>query len=282
MIFEASNRRKANAKKFIDFFKLSASGNDFVIIDARKYGFDDADKIYLAKRLCKRESGIGADGVIFMENSDIANLKMRYFNSDGSEAKMCGNGVRCTAWCAVKLGISPTHKIETLAGVVAVAVDDTNVKVSMPPAKLIKEDIEIIVDDSKMKFDLWDTGVPHAVSFTCELEKISVDNIGKLIRFHQYFAPDGTNVDFVQVIDKHTIQIRTYERGVERETLACGTGAVASAIAGAYRMMLSQPVQVYVRFPDVLLVNFDKVQKVTENITLSGKVIFCFEGRFPL
>lgn len=269
-------------KKFVDFLKLSGSGNDFVVIDSRKHIFPDPVKISLAKRLCKRETGIGADGIIFIENSDIAELKMRYFNSDGSEAKMCGNGARCTAWAGVKFGMPNTYRIETLSGVLSVSVNGESVKVEMPSARLIAEDIELTMDEVKMKIDLWDTGVPHAVIFNERIDNIPVDKIGRYVRFHQIFAPNGTNVDFVQIRDEHNIYIRTYERGVERETLACGTGAVASALAGAYKSVLLPPVNVLTKLPDTLVVEFGKAQSVTQNIMLSGSVIFCFEGRFYL
>ncbi|MEA1870440.1 MAG: diaminopimelate epimerase [Euryarchaeota archaeon] len=208
----------------IRFTKLHGNGNDFILIDEYD-GEVIPDKPGFAATYCDRRFGIGADGALFLSKSDHADIRMRLFQPDRSEAEMCGNGIRCLVRYAIDeeyLSGAGTSTIETLAGVLTVAVDGEWIKVNMGTA----------VFDGIRELDgyevyLTNTGVPHAVIFVDDLE-IAIDEIAPAIRYAPVF-PKGANVNFVRVENDHEITIRTYERGVEAETLSCGTGAVASA-----------------------------------------------------
>ncbi len=258
----------------IDFVKMSGSGNDFIVVDDRSGALSGVDKNALARLLCRRKVSVGADGMIFIEPSDAADFRMHYINADGSDAGMCGNGARCAAKVATLWGVKSPMLIETGAGIIEASVSGDDVCVQMPRGELVEKDIELVVDHLPIVVDLYDTGVPHAVAFVDELEGIPVEHWGRAIRYHRHFAPGGANADFVRVVDEHTIMVRTYERGVEAETLACGTGAVAAALDAARRGLVTMPVNVVVRLPDTLTVNADG-----SKITLSGKVKLAFRGK---
>ena len=210
--------------------KMSATGNDFVVLDFRRsvpMGRSRLSK--LAVSLCDRKLGVGADGLLVIEPSRKADFKMRIFNRDGSEAEMCGNGLRCVALYGHSR--KKNLKIETRRGLYGADITGRNkVKIKMEEPRRIKRDLPIKLNNRFIKVNYIDTGVPHAVVFVQGLDKIDIESIGKDIRYHKRFRPRGTNVDFVEIIDDKNIKMRTYERGVEGETLACGTGAVAAAI----------------------------------------------------
>ena len=266
----------------IEFVKISGSGNDFVLIDDRESRLADIDIKKLVRYLAKRRIGVGADGVIFLRESDSASIAMRYYNSDGSEAAICGNGLRCAAYFARMLGLPAEISIETGAGVVHANVDGNMVTVSMPDVKLVANNVEIIIDTLPLVFDLFDSGVPHAVTMVEDVETVPVSYWGRIVRWHKEFAPEGANVDFVEVVDDNTVKIRTYERGVEEETLSCGTGAVASAVAAARKGLVKPPVSVLVKLPDTLIVNFEPKLPDAVNVKLKGRVDFVFEGKITL
>ena len=267
----------------IFFDKISGSGNDFIIVDNRSGYFNALDKSDLAKMLCRRRVSIGADGMIFIENSQSADIRMNYFNSDGSNAAMCGNGARCIAFAAAKLGLPSKMKIETGTGIISAEADSDFVKVEMPSAKLLEKNVELVIDDLPMLFDYYDTGVPHAIAIVEDIESVPVRYWGKEIRYHKYFAPNGANADFAEIIDKHTIRIRTYERGVEDETLACGTGALAAALSAHRKNLVSTPVKIITELPDEIIINWNaKMSGSIQNPTLAGKVIFSFSGEVEI
>jgi len=232
----------------IDFVKTVASGNDFIIVRAARLNYKK-----LAKELCKRKFGIGADGLLLVEPSQKADFRMRIFNPDGSEAEMCGNGARCVAlWAMQQRAKRPRGqaygagkeqraeikkiKIETKSGIVQAEIKKRYLlKVKMPQPRNLKLDIPVKIDKKTITLNFVKVGVPHAVVFVKNLEKIDVQNLGRKIREHQEFQPEGTNVNFVQVLTDETIRIRTYERGVEEETLSCGTGSVAAAVIAERR-----------------------------------------------
>lgn len=213
------------------FTKIVATGNDFVVIDNRTIDKEAKDKDWskAARILCARKKGVGADGLLVLEKSSVADFKMRIINADGSEAEMCGNGLRCAAAYAYK---NKKHmKIEAIAGIYEAELTGRNqVRIKMEEPKDLRLNITIVVNDRKLNVNYIDTGVPHVVIFVHGIDEIDVDSIGQSVRYHPEFAPRGTNVDFVEIVDDKNIKMRTYERGVEGETLACGTGAVASAI----------------------------------------------------
>ena len=207
----------------VPFIKMVASGNDFVVIDERH-----ASRVMryalTAKKICDRKYGIGADGMLVLGKSKRADIRMRIFNADGSEAEMCGNGARCVAYYmnAKRTTHNAKLKIETRAGIIESRVSGQDVQIRLTDPKNVRLNIPIKVNGRSIKVNFINTGVPHAVIFVEGLGKIDVAAIGRQVRYHRRFAPAGTNVDFVEVISNARIKVRTYERGVEDETLACG------------------------------------------------------------
>ncbi|MBU1007128.1 MAG: diaminopimelate epimerase [Candidatus Omnitrophica bacterium] len=226
--------------KKIKFLKMDGVGNDFVVIDNRGSGVARGISLpKMAQFICRRKTSVGADGLLVLEKSRKADFRMRIFNADGSEAEMCGNGLRCAVLYAGKKG---KINIETMAGMHGAEITGRNkVKINMAEPKGLKQDIAIKVNSRPIKAHYIDTGVPHAVIFVQGIDDIDVDSIGRAVRYHDKFRPRGTNVDFVEIMDDKNIKIRTYERGVEGETLACGTGAVASAIMAGSRIKTHVP-----------------------------------------
>jgi diaminopimelate epimerase len=204
---------------------------------------------------------------------------MRIFNPDGSEAQMCGNGSRCAALYAKEKKMAGARMtIDTLAGTLEASVKDDTVKVRLTDPKEIKWNLCLMIDKCPYKLSFADTGVPHVVHFVDDLDKVNVKELGSHLRYHKEFAPAGTNADFVKVLDKHSIRIRTYERGVEDETLACGTGAVASAIISAESEKMSSPITVHTRGGESLKVYFEIVDGNFRDTYLEGRAELVFEG----
>lgn len=260
------------------FTKAVATGNDFIIIENRV----SAPGKYLsglAKKLCDRKTGVGADGLLVIEKSGRADLKMRIFNPDGSEAGMCGNGSRCIALYALRNKIAKAvMTIDTQAGILEAEVRGDIVKVRLTNPKEIKWNLCLMINKCPYKVSFVNTGVPHVVHFVDDLEKIDIKNLGSHIRHHGEFSPEGANADFVKVVDKHNIKIRTYERGVEDETLACGTGAVASAIISAETEKMASPVTVETRSGEKIKVYFELAEGNFKNVYLEGRAKLVYEG----
>lgn len=260
------------------FTKMSGSGNDFVMVDNRN-GRLGLEPRTLAERVCRRRISVGADGLILVEPSSKADFRMRIFNADGSEAEMCGNGGRCVALFAEMLGIAgPRMAFETLAGIIRADVQGSRVKlqISQPQELRLRQSIE--VDGVMHQVHSINTGVPHAVIFCSDLEEVAVRALGRQIRFHPAFQPAGTNVDFAAVLNSHGLAIRTYERGVEDETLACGTGAVASALVAAALGLVTSPVQVLVRSGETLTVYFTGSGPEFREVFFEGEVRLIYQG----
>ncbi len=257
----------------IKFTKAVASGNDFIIIENYHNHLPK-----LARNFCDRKCGIGADGLLVLEKSSKADFKMRIFNPDGSEAEMCGNGLRCAAL------FNNMKRVETKAGILEAEVKGGQVKVKMTQPKDIKLNIALKINDRNIKVNFINTGVPHAVIFVEGLNKIDVKNIGEKIRFHQKFMPKGANVDFVEIINDNNIKVRTYERGVEDETLACGTGAVASAIISiisAKRKAQSAKqyvINVHTKSKEELKVYFTFKNNKISDVYLRGQAKIVYQG----
>ncbi|HDQ03963.1 MAG TPA: diaminopimelate epimerase [Deltaproteobacteria bacterium] len=267
------------SKSGIEFYKMSGSGNDFIIIDNRDLSLDAGGLPSFARRVCERKISVGADGLFLIEPSKIADFKWQFFNSDGSVAEMCGNGSRCVARYAYLKGIAPKKmSFETLAGIIFAEVNDDVVKVRLTDPSILKPGMKINITGSEIILDCIDTGVPHAVCFVDNVETCAVVEQGGKIRRHEYFQPRGTNANFVSVIDRHKIRVRTYERGVEDETLACGTGAVASALAAAQRNLVDSPVDVIVQSAEVLRVYFHRKNDRFTEIYLEGRVKIVYQG----
>ena len=265
--------------KMIEFYKMSGSGNDFIIIDNRDLSLNVGDLPAFSRRVCERKISVGADGLFLIEPSKTVDFKWQFFNSDGSVAEMCGNGSRCVARYAYLKGIAPKKmSFETLAGIISAEVNDDVVKVRLTDPSPVQSIGNLVIDDCQFVLDIVDTGVPHAVTFVDNLETCTVFEWGRKIRRHEFFQPRGTNANFATVIDRHKIRVRTYERGVEDETLACGTGDVATVLAAASRGLVESPVDVIVQSGETLRVYFTKKGDRFGDIYLEGKVKIVYSG----
>ncbi|XPV76435.1 MAG: diaminopimelate epimerase [Desulfovibrio sp.] len=222
----------------VPFYKMQGCGNDFVIIDNRSLKLDPSKMAKWAEALCKRAFGIYGDGLFFIDHApegEDVDLMWHFFNSDGSRAEMCGNASRCMGKLSWMLGIVGTeHSFMSDAGPIKVQVlpEQDEVKVQLTEPHSIKMDIVLDIDGREYTAHFADTGVPHAVLFLDDLQNIDIKKLGAAVRYHEAFAPAGTNVNFAQIVDKETVNVRTYERGVEDETYACGTGVSAVQLLG--------------------------------------------------
>lgn len=263
------------------FTKMNGAGNDFVMIDNRSGNFA-YDKNRIA-HLCDRHRGVGADGLIAAEppEGNDAHLKMRYFNADGGEAEMCGNGARCfSRFGARLLGLENDITFETLAGRLTAQLLGDLVKLAMSQPHSLSLEQELVAADTPLRVHFLNTGVPHAVIFQADLDATDVRALGAGVRYHTHFAPKGTNANFVRVDSPGAISVRTYERGVEDETLACGTGVVASALLHHILHGTPSPISVTVRGGDTMQVSFESQKNTFSNVNLTGPADFVFEGQF--
>jgi diaminopimelate epimerase len=258
--------------KKIKFTKMAGSGNDFVIIEGKLSGNLSA----LARSVCDRKLGIGADGLLLLNKRKGADFNMRIFNADGSEAEMCGNGARCAAFYFGK----PGARLFTQAGIIYAEVSGNQVKVGLTAPKDIRLDIPLLTNHRLVKVNFINTGVPHVVIFVSGIDGINVKLIGSALRNHREFSPRGTNVNFVEVRGDDLIRIRTYERGVEDETLACGTGSTAAALIFALKNNLEKPVKVQTQSGEVLKISFQKDAGGFKNIWLEGRVKIVYKGEY--
>jgi len=264
--------------KKIAFVKMEGAGNDFVVIRSPGLGTTSLKK--LAIKACDRKFGIGADGLLVLDRSKAADVQMRIFNSDGSEAEMCGNGVRCLAFYASKLSGKRSLTVATKAGVIRALVNGNLVRARLSQPKGIKLDLPVKLGSRTLRVNFINTGVPHAVIFTSCLDKINVRELGELIRHHKVFKPKGTNVDFVEVTGKDSVAVRTYERGVEDETLACGTGSTASALIFALKSGANNKVNVRTKIGEILKIYFKNGPDGLKNVWLEGKVNLVYKGEY--
>jgi diaminopimelate epimerase len=267
------------AMNLIPFYKMSGAGNDFIIIDNRNQIVADAKLSDFIASVCRRKMSAGADGLILIESSDKCDFRWRFFNSDGSKAEMCGNGARCAARFAHVIGIAGTRlSFETEAGVVSARINEDRVKVKMPDPSGLKLAYPLKLSDRSLEISSINTGVPHVVVMVEQVAEVDVISLGREIRYHQTFAPAGTNVNFARRSQGNAIEIRTYERGVEDETLACGTGAIASAIISASRFKMSSPVDVKTRSGAYLTIYFDAEDGQFSEIYMEGDARIIYTG----
>jgi len=264
----------------LDFTKMNGAGNDFVLIDNR------ARKIKLSRdqivRLCDRHRGAGADGVFLLvpSASGKADWAWEFYNSDGSAGEMCGNGARCFARFVRKLtGLNRSFTFETGAGVITASFQGERVTVSLTPPAELRLNQQVPLSAGTETIHSINTGVPHAVLFVPDADRALVQQLGPEIRRHPLFAPKGTNVNFVQRLGPNRIRVRTFERGVEGETLACGTGVTASALVAARLHGFTSPVKVQVQGGEELEVSFKDAGGEFADVRLSGPAEFVFEGR---
>ncbi len=258
---------------------MQGSGNDFIIIDNRKAIFPVTERVKLIAALCRRSTGVGADGLILIEDDPYADFLWRFYNADGSEAEMCGNGGRCAARFAFLKRITGSEMVfTTLAGSIRAQVDGALVKLEMTrPAG--RQHLEIDCGGALEKIDFINTGVPHAVVMVeRDLDLVDVAERGAAIRYHQSFAPAGTNVNFIKIEDDYTLSIRTYERGVEGETLACGTGAVAGALIACEHSLVESPTKVITRSGESLTIYYKKEGETFTEVFLEGGALIVYRG----
>ena len=260
------------------FTKMNGAGNDFVLLDNRTGDLRLAPE--QISRICDRHRGVGADGILLLEkSSNGADFRMRYYNRDGGEAEMCGNGARCFARFA-NLIAGPLTKLsfETPAGVIGAAIEGEQVCLQMSEPRDLKLNVNLDAAGQKFRVHFINSGVPHVVVPVDKIDNVDVAKLGAAIRRHELFSPPGANVNFIEKRGPRVIAIRTYERGVEEETLACGTGVVASALIFAVIQNAAGPVGVLVRGGDELQVGFEKNGAQFKSVTLTGPADFVFEG----
>jgi diaminopimelate epimerase len=267
----------------LQFYKMSGAGNDFVVADNRGLSIPEEGRREWIEALCRRGLSVGADGVLLVEPAAAgdAHFRMRYYNSDGGEAESCGNGARCIARFANRFCGAPERmRFETLAGTYAAEVmDNGEVEVSMTDPHSLRRGANLEFPDfPAVAADHLDTGVPHAVVWVDDVETVDIVPLGRAIRKHEAFSPKGANANFAQVVDKGNLLIRTYERGVEDETLACGTGCIASAALGAIAGFVEPPVKVLTRGGIALTIGFDRNGEKITNVKLRGEARFVYQG----
>ncbi len=255
----------------VSFYKYHGAGNDFVLIDNRDFCYSLSNE--QIKKLCHRKYSIGADGVIFLLSSERCDFKAQIYNSDGNEADMCGNAVLCIM-NYLKMNFLQKNEflIETKKIDVFGFFKDGKINFCIDKALILNKNI--LIDD--MSFFLLDTGVLHAVCFVDDIKTLDVDKQGKIIRHHKSFHPTGVNVNFVKLNDDNSISVRTFEKGVEKETYACGTGAIASAVASSYKNKCS-PIKVGFRGGEYTI-SFSKDNDIISKIILSGSSELSYQG----
>jgi len=274
-------------EKPIPFMKLSGSGNDFILIDNRAKVVDPKRAGALAAKVCAHRMSVGGDGLILIERSRKADFRWRLFNADGSEAEFSGNGARCAARFAYVKRIAPRQmRFETLAGMIEAEMVSEGpgkkpdaVKVRFPEPTGLRLNLRLAIGGVEREAHFLDTGVPHCVYLVDDPDRVDVVGIGRPTRHHPLFQPAGTNVNFITVLDPHRIRIRTYERGVEDETLACGTGSIASALLASLVAKVESPVTLIPQSGLELTVYFDARDQAFTHVYLQGDARAVYEGR---
>jgi diaminopimelate epimerase len=274
----------------LTFTKMSGAGNDFVFID-KKQNHSLEIQTDFVKKICDRRNGIGADGLITIEDSSNYDFIMNYFNADGSTGSLCANGARCAILFASESGRLKDNKAKFLSNEVEYKGEvnsNSDIKFYLNPPKNIKYNFKIKAGGKLINAHFADTGSPHVVidineseRFLPSLQELPVEKLGREIRYLSEFKPDGTNVNFVNVKDG-VVHIRTYERGVEAETLACGTGSVAAALICYVNYKLSVPVKIFPKSNEKLLVNFDVENSKVRNLSLTGPAKVIFTGEMKI
>jgi diaminopimelate epimerase len=273
----------------IRFAKLSATGNDFILFDNREKIFHGDEK-HLLQTLCMRRVAIGADGVLLIENpraqnhrapgaKPAARFTMRYFNRDGRESEMCGNGARASAYYAFRHGLAPAEMQFDVSGdIYHAAVTGNRVRLRMQKPRDLQLAPRVLEEKEFEEGGYVNTGVPHYVLFVPDVEPVDVAGLGVKYRRHKNFQPAGTNVNFVAAKGAAHLSLRTYERGVEEETLACGTGAVAAAIFAHLKKQMPFPIQLTTRGGELTVYGDEHFEK----LELEGEVRLVYYGEFDL
>ena len=262
----------------IRFTKMHGAGNDFILVDDREGSVPAGDRAWIARVSCRR-TGVGSDGLILIQKSTRADFKMRFFNPDGREAEMCGNGARCAARLAHRIGAaSTTMRIETVAGLLEAEILGELIRLHMTDPTDWRMGRTLKLSGRTIPYSFVIAGVPHAVIQVDDLAAVDVQTDGSAIRHHPDFAPAGTNVDFIAITGQKALSIRTYERGVEAETLACGTGITAAAVVAGRLGHATPPVQVRTARGEILVVDYALEGESVKGLTLLGPAVEVFEG----
>ena len=264
----------------IPITKMSGAGNDFIIIDHRSRFLPELYQPQFAQLVCRRSFSAGADGLILIEDSDTDDFGWQFYNRDGSIAEMCGNGARCAARFAWRYNLAGrTMRFSTLAGTIHAELigEQEHVKINMTDPVDYRDSILIDVDGVQRELFFINTGVPHAVLFV-DSDQATIEQWGRLVRYHEQFEPAGTNVNFVRILDDRELLVRTYERGVEAETMACGTGVVAAAIVAARLGLCESPVDVTTTGGEQLTVQFRIDGDTVTDVSLQGAARIIYEG----
>lgn len=267
----------------LKFTKMNGAGNDFILLDNRSMAIRLAQDQII--RLCDRHRGVGADGILILIPcaSEKADWAWNFFNSDGSTGEMCGNGARCFARFVQRtIGLNRDFTFETEAGVIVASFQGERVTVNLTKPKDLRLNERVNLSTGVETIHSLNTGVPHAVLYVPDADKAMVESLGSEIRRHAHFGPRGTNVNFVQVLGANHIRVRTFERGVEGETLACGTGVSAAAMISAQICRFASPVRVQVQGGDTLEVSFSDKGGEFDDVRLTGPADFVFEGQIEL
>ncbi len=268
----------------LSFTKMNGAGNDFVVIDNRDLN-TTLTKEQIAQ-LCDRHRGVGADGLLAVEPAEQgADVKFRYYNADGGEAEMCGNGARCFGrFTAQVLGTQQKNlSFETIAGTLGAQLIGDEVCIEMSDPFDLEMNAPVEIADFEFPIHNLNTGVPHAVAFVQDLEETDIVTSGAAIRYHDHYQPNGTNANFVEIIAPDHLSVRTYERGVENETLACGTGITACALIHHLLTGTPSPIKISVRGGDDLSIGFEAHENGTfSKVTLTGPADFVFEGEIEI
>jgi len=266
----------------LKFTKMHGAGNDFVMIDDR-VGAVPWEDHFLMAALAARRTGVGCEGIILLQHSDKADFRMRFLNPDGTEVEMCGNGSRCAAAFAHAVGASgKALTMETMCGLVDAQLTGKGVCVWMPEPTKRNYGIEIKIGGETVTGHFINTGVPHFVVPVPNVNNVNVQELGRALRLHAVFAPEGTNVDFVSFRAPNRMTMRTYERGVESESGACGTGAIACAVVAVETMQFTLPAKIKTSSGYDLTVDGDWRRQKCTGLTLTGPVKFVFTGEIDL
>lgn len=265
----------------IPFVKMSGAGNDMILVDHRR-GFLAGREASFVRAACERRRGIGADGVILVEDDDEVDFAVRFFNPDGGEYGLCGNGARCVPVFAAELGFrGPRYVFRSPSGVhEGTLVADGLARVGLPPVRDVRLDVEADLEGRPVRLDRGDIGVPHASLWVEDVASVPIAAWGAHLRRHPVFGPGGTNVSFVRLAGPDVLEIRTFERGVEGETLACGSGSAVAATIARIRGRVGRRVVLAVASGDRLVVHLPGEEGAGPD--LEGPVSRCFDGQVDL
>jgi len=265
----------------IEITKMSAAGNDFILLDTQKYSLPDPPESFI-RRICSRRISIGADGFLTLDRSKLAHIKVTYFNSDGSRANLCLNGTRCAAMYAFRNVLAPRKmKIETEAGTFRAEIIQGGVRVQLPPSARKITHLDLDLDGKPWPGFLVDVGVPHLILLAGEdLSSIDFVPLARMLRYHPLLEPEGANVSMVHIVDENLVRIRTYERGIEDEMLSCSSGSWAAVLALLLSgSRLCSPVQILPQCLIPLNFSFEWRKGNLESMELSGEARFIFQAR---